>query len=1215
MTTERSRNDCALQRIALGSRKYLLAFVVSVSLLTAAPSVFIATAQDADRTFSHPAEDNQTKNLTLAPGTYTFQTDADPNGYHRVDWYNTYSGGTRVGYAYLYYYDNIDFNIVGSGWIRAEIYKSDIFNGDGAWEASYRWNVTVQLPSYTVSAYAGTGGTVTPSSRTVTQGNTTTFTVSPSTGYSRGSVSGDAAGGSWSGNTYTTASVTQNRSLTFSFVLNTYTVTATAGTGGTVSPSSRSVTHGNTTTFTVSPSTGYSRGSVSGDAAGGSWSGNTYTTAPVTQDRSLTFSFVLNTYTVTAAAGTGGTVSPSSRSATHGNTTTFTVSPATGYTRGSVSGDASGGSWSGNTYTTAPVTQNRSLTFSFLPHPDLVISSLTRSQTSGYPGQSVTIDSITKNNGTADTGLSTWCKVRYFLGRTSGELWREIGWGWTPNLLELNGISIGEEEPDTISWTIDADLSPARYYITAVADADGAIDEGTNEGNNSTTVIFDVTAVIYTVSATAATGGTVSPSSRSVAQGNTTTFTVSPLAGFTRGSVSGDASGGSWSGNTYTTAPVTQNRSLTFSFLPHPDLVISSLTRSQTSGYPGQSVTIDSITKNNGTADTGLSTWCKVRYFLGRTSGELWREIGWGWTPNLLELNGISIGEEEPDTISWTIDADLSPARYYITAVADADGAIDEGTNEGNNSTTVTFDVVLQTYTVSATTGTGGSVSPSSRSVSHGNATTFTVSPSAGYTRGGVSGDAAGGSWSANTYTTAPVTQNRSLSFAFVAHPDLVISSLTRSQTSGYPGQSVTITSNTRNNGPADTGLSTWCKVRYYLGRTSGELWREIGWGWTPNLQELNGISVGEDEPDSISWTIDADLSPARYYITAVADADGNFDEASNEGNNATTVTFDVVAVPRILSAYWWMPLDVSHGDDVTMCAEVSGIPVGTQCTFQVFEDDGILLPDDPVLPTITGTVYSAEGGKTYVKATWSAQWVNDQSGDPEYYFKVTYGDVPLKSSRSADEEVMVRNNRQQPSTQHGDFYFDPGPAVGEATKNATLTDDRIPVILVHGMSGDKKTDSLNYWYGWANADTAAAGAQLGRFNEADMKYKFRVYRYVYDSRRPIGDNGADFAAFVNQFYQSNPAFSERQVVILAHSMGGLVARYALNTDSTFRDKVHRLVTLGTPHLGSPGANPTWIYWDNVLNGGNDNLLKRYESVIHKFVFEGNEVRPRVVQC
>ncbi len=57
-------------------------------------------------------------------------------------------------------------------------------------------------------------------------------------------------------------------------------MTATAGTGGTISPASQTVNHGATTTFTVTPDTGYSINSVSG--CGGSLSGNTYTTGAIT---------------------------------------------------------------------------------------------------------------------------------------------------------------------------------------------------------------------------------------------------------------------------------------------------------------------------------------------------------------------------------------------------------------------------------------------------------------------------------------------------------------------------------------------------------------------------------------------------------------------------------------------------------------------------------------------------------------------------------------------------------------------------------------------------------------------------------------------------------------------------------------------------------------------------------------------------------------------
>jgi len=350
---------------------------------------------------------------------------------------------------------------------------------------------------------------------------------------------------------------------------------------------------------------------------------------------------------------------------------------------------------------------------------------------------------------------------------------------------------------------------------------------------------------------------------------------------------------------------------------------------------------------------------------------------------------------------------------------------------------------------------------------------------------------------------------------------------------------------------------------------------------WSDSTDSSSGISHYEIEvyDGDITW---GDISTTTTSSNYTPSSNIPHDEihwrvlaVDNAGNksNWTSVWSFYLQEATINSAYWWMPLDVSRDDDVTMCAEVQNIPVGEECTFRIYEDDGVWPLDDPEGGTVTGSVYTTEG-KTYVKATWNAVWQDDQWGDPEYYFKVTYGSVSLYSSQSATKEVIVRNDRQQPSMIHDDFYYSNG---GEATQQETLTDNRIPIILVHGASGDRKDDSLNYWYGWANGDMAPSKAQLGRFNQNDMKNKFRVYRYVYDSRRSIRDNGEEFAAFVNQFYLTNQTFGERQVIIMAHSMGGLVTRYALNTNSTFRDKVHRVITLATPHLGSPWSNPSWV--------------------------------------
>jgi|GEM_PF-1844856 len=141
----------------------------------------------------------------------------------------------------------------------------------------------------------------------------------------------------------------------------TYIVTPSAGAGGAISPATRTVNHNGTTSFTVAPAAGYHVQSVTG--CGGSLSGSTYTTGPVTANCSVTAVFAINTYTVTAAAGAGGAISPATRTVNHNGTTSFTVAPAAGYHVQSVTG--CGGSLSGSTYTTGPVTANCTVTAVF----------------------------------------------------------------------------------------------------------------------------------------------------------------------------------------------------------------------------------------------------------------------------------------------------------------------------------------------------------------------------------------------------------------------------------------------------------------------------------------------------------------------------------------------------------------------------------------------------------------------------------------------------------------------------------------------------------------------------------------------------------------------------------------------------------------------------------------------------------------------------------
>ena len=78
-------------------------------------------------------------------------------------------------------------------------------------------------------------------------------------------------------------------------------------------------------------------------------------------------------------------------------------------------------------------------------------------------------------------------------------------------------------------------------------------------------------------------------------------------------------------------------------------------------------------------------------------------------------------------------------------------------------------------------------------------------------------------------------------------------------------------------------------------------------------------------------------------------------------------------------------------------------------------------------------------------------------------------------------------------------------------------------------------------------------------------------------------------ALLMKQKIDQEPSLSSRNdIIILAHSMGGLVARaYMAETDGG--DKVAKLITLATPHHGTPAANSATrnaiapLGWDAVL--------------------------------
>lgn len=144
-----------------------------------------------------------------------------------------------------------------------------------------------------------------------------------------------------------------------------FTVTPSPGSNGTITPSDpQFAAGGDILEFTVQPDSGYRIETVSG--CGGSLSGVTYTTFPISEDCTITATFVEGAvlYMVEPGAGDNGTLTPDEpQTAEFGQVVIFEVQPDPGFYTDQV--DGCGGTLEGSTYTTAPVTAHCQVTASF----------------------------------------------------------------------------------------------------------------------------------------------------------------------------------------------------------------------------------------------------------------------------------------------------------------------------------------------------------------------------------------------------------------------------------------------------------------------------------------------------------------------------------------------------------------------------------------------------------------------------------------------------------------------------------------------------------------------------------------------------------------------------------------------------------------------------------------------------------------------------------
>src|SRR5215467_1523609 len=173
----------------------------------------------------------------------------------------------------------------------------------------------------------------------------------------------------------------------------------------------------------------------------------------------------------------------------------------------------------------------------------------------------------------------------------------------------------------------------------------------------------------------------------------------------------------------------------------------------------------------------------------------------------------------------------------------------------------------------------------------------------------------------------------------------------------------------------------------------------------------------------------------------------------------------------------------------------------------------------------------------------------------------------------------------------------DPAAAVRLVAVDPTPAGSRTPLVLIHGIHGVPNGKTVcdgdgTYWSSFENY-----------FSNAGLGASYKLYEVVYVSDKyPVSFLGLQLRDVIDGAVSSG-AFPNQTFVIVAHSLGGLVARAFMASPGTIDAngrptaagipegyRIKNLITLATPHHGTLAANlaardifATDATWKNLM--------------------------------
>ncbi|HWQ66073.1 MAG TPA: PKD domain-containing protein, partial [Methanospirillum sp.] len=454
-------------------------------------------------------------------------------------------------------------------------------------------NFTAVLPSqYVINASAGPGGSISPfGSVFVNRSADQAFVITPFSGYSIGSVVVDGVSvGSVSSYSFSNVSSDHTISANFTAVLpSQYVINASAGLGGTISPSgSVFVNRSADQAFVITPSSGYSIGSVMVDGISvGSVSSYLFSNVSSNHVISATFSIVPSVYhTIISSADNGGEISPSGTiSVLSGGTQRYICGAQPGYLLQNVLVDSIPIGPTG-TYIFEKITADHTIRVVTHPANSNLTAGFTNSTTTGLLPINVNfLDTSSGNpdrwswnfgdksaNGTAQqishsfTASGSYVVTLSIGNSTTGQIssvQRVIQiTGRIPVTASFIATPQNGTAPLQVNFTDTSAGDDVISYLWTFGDGSSSINQNpvhsfsnpglylvnlsvSSQWNNSTTErwvqVSGAPGSSYTISASSSQGGSITPSgSIQVFRGTTQSFIITPESGYEIASVTVD---------------------------------------------------------------------------------------------------------------------------------------------------------------------------------------------------------------------------------------------------------------------------------------------------------------------------------------------------------------------------------------------------------------------------------------------------------------------------------------------------------------------------------------------------------------------------------------------------------------------------------------------------------------------------------------------------